>query len=218
VRTDKQGVSGDEQHFEKFFPELVRALFPLSYLTAQDFCATLSQEDRAEIRRVLDVAAGTGAWSLPLAQSIPEVKVTAIDFPLVLQVTREYAERLGVIDQYELRPGNIREIDLGSEEFDLVIVGNICHSEGERNTKALLKKCYSAIRKGGRLLIADVVPNDERTGPLLALMFGVNMLLNTVEGDVFTFAEFDGWLKGLGFRSVEAVRVGGDSPLILARK
>jgi ubiquinone/menaquinone biosynthesis C-methylase UbiE len=197
---------------------LVRALFPLSYLTAQDFCATLSQEDRAEIRRVLDVAAGTGAWSLPLAQSIPEVKVTAIDFPLVLQVTREYAERLGVIDQYELRPGNIREIDLGSEEFDLVIVGNICHSEGERNTKALLKKCYSAIRKGGRLLIADVVPNDERTGPLLALMFGVNMLLNTVEGDVFTFAEFDGWLKGLGFRSVEAVRVGGDSPLILARK
>ena len=218
VRTGKPLFSADEKHFEKFFPELVRALFPLSYSTALAFCAALPEQERDGIKDVLDVAAGSGAWSLPFARFNNEAVVTAIDFPQVLEVTREYAERLGVADQYRLKPGNIRETHFGADEFDLVILGNICHSEGERSSKALVKKCYKALRKGGQLLIADVIPNDERTGPLMPLMFALNMLLNTTKGGVFTLSQFGGWMRRAGFSSVRAVYAGNESPLILGTK
>ncbi|MGH8012614.1 MAG: hypothetical protein ACREQ4_08955 [Candidatus Binataceae bacterium] len=47
------------------------------------------------------MAAGSGAWSPPFAQALPQVRITALDLPGVLEVTRTYAERYHVAD-----PGN----------------------------------------------------------------------------------------------------------------
>ena len=218
IRAGKPCMSVDAQHFEKFLPALAKVLFPLSYWFAQTFCASLLPQVRREIREVLDVGAGSGAWSLSFAQLDRDVSVTAVDFPMVLKVTEEYAARHGVHSQYKFLAGNVRQLDLGTNKYDLIILGNICHSEGERNTKILLEKSYKALRRGGRLLLADVVPNNDRTGSLLALLFAVNMLLNTTEGDVFTFAQYNEWLQHAGFNSVTSANVGGDSPLILAQK
>jgi len=218
VRTDKPPVQIPQEHFQKFLPQLARALFPISYWAAQAFYATLSEEEQSAFENVLDVAAGSGAWSLPLAQRSRAVRVTAIDFAVVLKVAQEFAERLGVADQYQMLPLNIREGSLGIDDYDLVILGNICHSEGEQNIKSLLEKSYRALRTGGRLLIADVVPNNERTGPLVPLLFALNMLINTTNGDAFTFAQFSNWLRRTGFTRVKAIDAGTGSPLILAQK
>lgn len=51
------------------------------------------------------------------------------------------------------------------------------------------------------LLIGEFVPNDDRTEPPVAMLFGLNMLLHTPVGDVFTLKEYREWLKGAGFRS-----------------
>jgi hypothetical protein len=40
-------------------------------------------------------------------------------------------------------------------------------------------------------------------GPPVAMLFGLNMLLHTPVGDVFTMKEYRGWLKGAGFRSIK---------------
>jgi hypothetical protein len=69
------------------------------------------------------------------------------------------------------------------------------------------------------LLIGEFIPNDDRTGPAAAMLFGLNMLLHTPVGDVFTMNEYRGWLKGAGFRVIKAIRTpSAVSPLILARK
>jgi len=56
------------------------------------------------------------------------------------------------------------------------------------------------------LLIGEFVPNDDRTGPPVTMLFGLNMLLHTLVGDVFMMKEYREWLKGAGFRSINTIR------------
>jgi 3-hydroxy-5-methyl-1-naphthoate 3-O-methyltransferase len=60
--------------------------------------------------------------------------------------------------------------------------------------------------------------NEERTGSPTGLIFGVNMLVNTDEGDTFSFGEIRRWLEEAGFKDARTVECPGPSPLILATK
>jgi len=203
---------------KEFFPQLVKALFAGNFATSRVAAMGLPEKTRRGIRRILDVAAGSGAWSLGFAKVIPEARVTALDLAEVIPVTREYAAKLGVADRYDYREGDLKVTDFGRERYDLVILGHIIHSEGEARGRELLRKSHGALRPGGLLLIAEQIPNDARTGPPLAMLFGLNMLLHTEEGNVYTLREYRAWLKAAGFRKVKTISVPALSPLILATK
>jgi SAM-dependent methyltransferase len=203
---------------KEFFPKLVASLFPGNYAASAVAVSRFSEKDRRGIRRILDVAAGSGAWSLAFAKAIPESRVATMDFPELTPITREFAEKLGVVDRYEYLEEDLRQADFGRDAYDLVILGHIIHSEGEAHGKKLLQKCYGALRPGGKLMIAEFVPNDARTGPAMPLLFGLNMLLETEEGGVFTFREYRAWLKAIGFRQVSTLPVPPPATVILAVK
>jgi hypothetical protein len=68
-------------------------------------------------------------------------------------------------------------------------------------------------------VITEWLVDEARTGPLPSLIFAVNMLVNTTEGDTFSFPEIAGWLTEAGFvdpRLIEDLRC--PSPLIVAAK
>jgi SAM-dependent methyltransferase len=201
-----------------FFLKLVTGLFPGNFSASVAGVSHLPEKERRKIHKILDVAAGSGAWSLAFAQAIPRAHVTSMDFPEMTPITRGFAEKLGVADRYEYLEGDLRQVDFGHDAYDLVILGHIVHSEGETHGKELLRKSYSALRPGGKLLIAEFVPNDARTGPAMPLLFGLNMLLQTEEGNVFTLREYRTWLKAVGFRKVTTIPVPPPSTLILAAK
>lgn len=200
------------------FPKLVEAIFPMSYGAARAAVEALPAKRRSQIKSILDVAAGSAAWSIPFAEANPEVRVTVVDYPEVTPVTRQFAERFGVADRFDYIEGNIRDVDFGRGRYDLVILGHIIHSEGEKWGKKLIKKSHRALNENGQLLIGEFVPNDTRTGPVMPLLFGLNMIVHTEQGDVFTMREYRQWLKDAGFRSVKTVDAPGPSPLILATK
>lgn len=202
----------------EFFPKLVAAIFPMSFQAARVTAAQLPEKSKKNIKNILDVAAGSGAWSIAFAQALPDARVTVIDYPEVTPITRQFTERLGVADRYDYIEGNLREIDFGRNKYDLIILGHIIHSEGEKWGKKLIKKCYRALDENGLLLIGEMVPNDTRTGPAQPLLFGLNMLLHTEQGDVFTMREYREWLKEAGFKKVSTIEAPAPSPLILATK
>ena len=218
VRTGKSVAAVDTAEGREFFPRLVKAIFPLTYGGARGLVATLSSAKLNKIERVLDIGAGSGAWSLPFAQANPKLSVTAQDYPEVTPTTRQYAEQFGVAGQYDYLEGDFRQIDFGQKLYDIVLLGQIIHSEGEKWGKVLIAKAYKALKPGGTLVIAEMIPNDSRTGPVLPLLFGLNMIVNTTEGDVYTMAEYKRWLKQAGFNSIKTVQVDAPSPLILASR
>ncbi len=148
----------------------------------------------------------------------PDVRVTVLDYEEVTPVARRFAERFGVADRYDYIEGNLREIDFGRNRYDLVILGHIIHSEGEKWGKKLIKKAHRALTDNGLLLIAEMIPNDTRTGPPMPLLFGLNMIAHTEAGDVFTMKQYREWLKNAGFKKITTIDVPSPSPLILATK
>ena len=219
IKTGRPFTAVDtETDGKKFFPQLVEAIFPMSYGNSRTAVAMLPGKTLKRIKTILDVAAGSAAWSLAFAQAIPEARVTVLDYPEVTPVARRFAEAFGVADRYDYLEGNLREIDFGRNRYDLVILGHIIHTEGEKWGKKLIQKAYRALNDGGTLLIAEMIPNDTRTGPPLPLLFGLNMLVHTEQGNVFTMREYREWLKAAGFKKVSTLDAQGPSPLILATK
>jgi hypothetical protein len=52
----------------------------------------------------------------------------------------------------------------------------------------------------------------------MPLLFAGNMLVNTDEGDTFSFEEISGWLAEAGFTNARLLEVPRPSPLVLATK
>jgi SAM-dependent methyltransferase len=208
-------ASADEQ--QAFFAGLVPPIFPAHFLLASTAVKRLPAAARRRIRRILDVGAGAAPWSIPFAKAIRATRVTAADYPAVTQVTRQFAERWGVADRYDYLEGDFHDVDFGTGRFDLAILGNVLHAEGAEASKLLLKRVCRALTEGGMLLIADLVPNDGRTAPALPLLFGLNMLLLTPAGDVFTMREYRAWLIEAGFKRITTMPA-PHSPIILATK
>jgi SAM-dependent methyltransferase len=208
----------DLENAKEFFPKLVAGIFPGNYAAARAAVASLPPKDRRKIRRILDVAAGSAAWSLAFAEVIPGARVTTLDLAETTQITRQFVEKFGLAGRYEYQERDMREGDFGRDIYDLVILGHIIHAEGEVGGKELIRKSYAALRKDGVLLIAEYIPNDARTAPAMPLLFGLNMLLHTEHGNVFTLGEYRAWLKAAGFRKVTTLQVPAPSPLILATK
>jgi ubiquinone/menaquinone biosynthesis C-methylase UbiE len=219
VRSGKPIATLDaEQAGREFFPKLVAGLFAGNYNAAQTVAASLSPKSKKSVKDIMDVAAGSGAWSIPFAQAIPGAKVTVVDFPEVTPVTRQFTEKCGVSNQYDYVEANLREADFGRSKFDLIILGHIIHSEGEKWGKKLVNKSYDALRPGGMLLIAELITDDSRSHRWIPHIFGLNMLMLTTDGGVFTMREYQHWLKDTGFRKVKVIEAPAPSPLILATK
>ena len=203
---------------KEFFPKLVASLFPGNYVASKAVVAKFPKKELRKIRQILDVAAGSGAWSLPFAQAIREARVTTVDFPEMTPITRGFAEKFGAASRYDYMEQDLRGADFGREAYDLIILGHIIHSEGEQHGTELLRKSFAALRPGGKLLIAEFVQNDTRTGPAMPLLFGLNMLLQTDAGAVFTFGEYRNWLRAAGFRSVLLIPVPPPTTVFVATR
>jgi hypothetical protein len=97
-------------------------------------------------------------------------------------------------------------------------LGHILHSEGAERSRALLGRTFQALAPGGTIAIAEFLVNEERTGPPMGLIFGVNMLVATDHGDTYSFGEISGWLREAGFENTLTLAGPGPSPLILANR
>lgn len=204
-----------EKEGGEFFQQFVNDLFPMSYPIARQLAEHLDLGAAKVPVSVLDLAAGSGVWSVALAQSGDNVRVTAVDWPEVIPTTRDSVARCGLADRYTLVAGDLLEADFGSGHT-VATLGHILHSEGEARSMALLEKTHRALASGGTIAIAEFLVNADRKGPVNGLTFAVNMLVNTDEGDTYSFEEISEWLLEAGFTNARKLEVRGPSPLILA--
>jgi ubiquinone/menaquinone biosynthesis C-methylase UbiE len=200
-----------------FFHKFVEDIFPMSYGAAQALAASLHLADAGEPVRVLDLAAGSGVWGIALAQKSPAVRVTAVDWPEVIAVTRKTVARFGLMKRFQFVAGDLLQADFGRHHA-VATLGHILHSEGKARSQALLRKTFEALAPGGTIAIAEFLVNDERTKPPVALLFAVNMLVNTDEGNTYSLGEISSWLGEAGFVNPRTLEAPGPSPLILATR
>jgi ubiquinone/menaquinone biosynthesis C-methylase UbiE len=181
--------------------QFARAMAPMMALRAQ-LIAEMVDDTPWQKLKVLDIAAGHGLFGIAFAQRNVQAEIIALDWPNVLEVARENAQKAGVSDRYRTIAGSALDTDYGSD-YDLVLLTNLLHQFDEATCEQLLKEVHAALAKGGRVVTLEFVPNEDRVSPPLAASFSLMMLGLTPGGDAYTFAELEQMFKNVGFSRSE---------------
>lgn len=152
--------------------------------------------------RVADIACGSGVLSLALARRSPNVRVLAIDRPMVLTYAKQVAESMEMTSQFTFQPGDPLSPDLRAESLDLVLFGNITGYLSPEQNIGLFRKAFEALVPDGRIVISAPVADEDHKGPGEVPLTGVEMLLFSLDGDIYTLAEYRGMLETAGFSEV----------------
>lgn len=170
----------------------------------------------AGVHRILDLGGGSGAYSIAYAKASPEVRCEVLDLPEVLPLTAEYVNRAGVSAQISVRCGDMLQDDFG-RGYDLIMLNAICHMFSEEQNKDIFRRARRALAANGRLVVQDFILNPDKTGPLQAALFSLNMLVATDAGAGYSEPEYTEWLKAAGFNEVTRIKLSGPSDLIVGR-
>lgn len=203
---------------EAYFSELVKGLYVSNYPTAQLLAQRLGLGRNLSGLNILDVAGGSGVWSIAMLEADPTSRATLLDYPSVTQVAQQYLQSHGLRDRYSMLPGDLEEMNFPESEFDLAVLGNICHAMGPAATQKLFYNVAKALKPQGYIVVIDFVPDDERAKPGWPLLFGVNMLICTPDGNVFTHSEYRQWLQHAGFHPSSVMPLESDVTVITAQK
>ncbi len=217
IRDDQPARAGDTPGgAETLYPEVVAHLGALFAPAAERAASHLI----ACSQRVLDLGAGAAPWSLALAARNPDMRVTAVDMPAVLVVTRQVVATSGYATQFDYLSGDLFTLDLGRSTYDLAIMGNLCHLFDEATNRRLLGRLFDALRPGGTLAILDALPNERFDGPRSVVLYALGLLLRTSRGQVNPFSTYVGWLREVGYEAVERIDLSPTPPisLITARR
>lgn len=149
-------------------------------------------------RQLFDAGGGPGTYSIYLVKRYPGLMATVFDLPQTIGITKEIIAEFGVEDLVTTRPGNYH-VDGFGQGNDVVLLSAILHSLGPERNRELLTKAFDSLIRGGLVVVQEGLIGDEGTGPLGAVLFSLNMLVNTGEGQSYSAAEIIGLLQSAGF-------------------
>ncbi|WP_395742878.1 SAM-dependent methyltransferase [Prosthecobacter sp.] len=194
LHTTEQGTTAPDH---PAWVEFARAMGPMMVPTSQG-AAELVPLDASRDTRVLDISSSHGAYGIAFAKKNPRAHLVALDWEAVLAVTKENAAAAGIADRFSTITGDAFTVDLG-KDYDVVLVPNFLHHFNVEECTRFLKRVHAALRPGGRVVIVEFVPNEDRITPPPAAGFSLVMLGTTPEGDAYTFAEYQQMLAKTGF-------------------
>lgn len=152
--------------------------------------------------RVLDIAAGHGMFGVTILSQNPNARVTAVDWPHVLDVAEENAERAGVANRLTRIAGDAFQVPFGGP-YDVVLITNFLHHFDIPTCEQFLQKVHACLAPGGVAVTLDMVPNDDRVTPPGAAAFAMVMLGSTPAGDAYTWTEYQRMFVNSGFARAE---------------
>jgi len=174
--------------------------------------------DSREGFRVLDIACGSGVYGFSILQRDPTATATDYDLEDVLNVSANVARYMGVEDRVIFQPGNIENPDFGESVFDLVIISHILQGYDPSMIQVIIGEIYRALVPGGRVVIHEFVPDEQRVSKCLPLLFAAYMFAVTPGGGTYTFSESSQWLTAVGFRSPKIHDLPTQTSIIVAHK
>lgn len=171
--------------------------------------------DLSRFIHLIDLGGATGHLAIAACEAYPNLRATVLDLPRVEPFARPYISRSSVSARVQFVSSDFFADPLPSG--DLYSLGRILHDWSDDKIGALLEKISRALAPGGGLLVVEALLNDDRSGPVYALMQDLNMLVCT-DGRERTFAEYRALLEANGFANVESHRTGSLVDAILATK
>jgi 3-hydroxy-5-methyl-1-naphthoate 3-O-methyltransferase len=171
--------------------------------------------DFGGVRRLLDVAGGSGCFSIALALRHPELRCTVAELPVVAAETREYIRRFGCADRVGTHEFNMFR-DPWPEGYDAIFFSNVFHDWDAERRQELARRSFAALPPRGRIYLHEMLLDDERDGPLTPALFSLLML--GTRGKQFSAEELGELLARAGFVDVAVTHSYGYYSLVRGTK
>ena len=189
---------------EASYSPCVGALGKLFHEAANSLAAKL----KGPLPRILDVGCGSGVWSLAIAAADPQSHVTGLDFPAVLEAFVSWARGLGMEGQIATLPGDMYQVDLPQDHFDLAVIANVLRLEAPERARQLVARVVSSIRPGGCLLVVDALAGGTPEKELLRAVYALHLALRTSIGRVYSAAQIRVWMGEAGLCNISELDTG----------
>jgi ubiquinone/menaquinone biosynthesis C-methylase UbiE len=165
---------------------------------------------------MLDVGGGSGAHAIGAVTQWPHLRAVVLDLPPVCEVAREFIAKEGLQDRIETRPGDIFEDPF--PEADLHFYSNIYHDWSREKGAFLTQKSFRSLPAGGRIVVHEMLLDDDNAGPFATAGYSTGMLLWSADGGQYSGQELTGMLTEAGFRQVETKPTFGYNSIVTAVK
>ena len=167
-----------------------------------------------EAKRLLDVGGGPGTYALEWCKLHPHLQATVFDIEPVTQVAQDYIQKYGLQDRVQTVAGNFNTDPLPSG-CDLILLANVLHMYDADHAQQLVGKAAEALEAGGRLIINGLCTDAGQTGPLMDVLFYLNMGMSTEGGRAHPVPEMIQWLTDAGLSEPRHFRVEAMPPGVL---
>ncbi|OOV19310.1 class I SAM-dependent methyltransferase [Flavobacterium sp. LM4] len=114
-----------------------------------------------DAKNVLDIGCGAGNYTLMMLSEVPNLNCTLVDLSLPM-LDRAF-ERVSAVTtgKVEIKQGDIREVDLEENSFDIILAGAVLHHLRDDNDwETTFTKLFRLLKSGGCLMISDLITQD----------------------------------------------------------
>jgi predicted O-methyltransferase YrrM len=215
----KKGTDKESSTSLRFSDTEMKAFVGAMHVIAQNLSREIADVyDLKPYKRLLDIGGASGTYTIAFLKKNPRMKAIIFELEDVIPLAQERLKEEGLSKRTELIAGDFYQDEL-PKGCDLALLSAIIHQNGKEENLHLYQRVYRALESGGTILIRDHVMDESRIYPPAGTLFAINMLVQTRDGDTYTFQEIKETLEKAGFVDVKLIRTGEKMDcLVEARK
>lgn len=110
---------------------------------------------------LLDIGCGAGNYTLMMLSKIPDLNCTLVDLskPMLDKAFERVSQKTK--NQVTILQGDIREVDLTENHFDIILAGAVLHHlRDDKDWETTFEKLFKLLKPGGCLMISDLITQD----------------------------------------------------------
>jgi predicted nicotinamide N-methyase len=168
-----------------------------------------------ESTRFVDLGAGSGVHTIAACLNNPQLQGVICDRKTVIQHSEKYVKNFDLESRIELFA-----LDIWKDSYppgDVYFLGDIFHDWNREQCLFLAKKCFQSLPKNGRIILHEMLFNDDKTGPFLTAGYNMKMMVWT-EGQQFSHVEIQEILEEAGFEKISIEQSLGNWSIIVGEK
>jgi SAM-dependent methyltransferase len=153
-------------------------------------------------QRMIDLGGSHGHFAAEICRRHPRLIAEVMDLQEAIETAAPLLAAEGLGERLVHRPGDAITADLGTEQYDLVLMSNLAHHLDAEQNAALAKRVARALRPGGVFVIQEParVERPGRQGQIPALL-GLYFAMQSRPGvRTWTVPEMASWQRSAGLK------------------
>lgn len=145
-----------------------------------------------------------GLRMLSFLQKFTRAKLLVLDKGAHMARLRAVVDALQLQKRVDYQEGEWLT-ELPTDTYDVVMVDTLTEAYSIEENLGILHNAHESLKMGGWIVLRAAMEEDDRKGPGMVPLWGLDVLLGSADADVYTRTEYRGMLEASGFFKVEAV-------------